>query len=169
MPSLRSLIACLLAMLAVVGHSTAQGGVCATCSAIPSLGAPVNDACTLVVVAFQRHDSGTCTLNPAPSCVPHVNCLFSFTVSVTDRGCGVLYWSRHCTQLVDSWGNPVGLESCGGPTWFPNPTVVTNYPVSCGKRESIKFERIAAGNSQVIAQPSGSCTACPAQSDNGGD
>ena len=145
------------------GLPAAAQGPCATCTAQFGSGNPINDACTQLIVEFQRSDAGDCRLNPGPKCVPNVNCLFSLTVEVIDHGCGAIYWNRHCTQLVNALGQPVGSEVCGGISIFPNPVIIQDYPISCGKSESFKFERSLNGFTQVIGQAKGICVACPSQ------
>ena len=137
--------------------------ICGTCQHQQDNGNPVNDICTTVIVTWQRADSGDCTLNPAPKCLPHVNCLFSLTVTVVDHGCGALYWSKFCTRAVDAAGVPFGAEVCGAPSPFPNPNVISDYAVACGHQDSLKYERTLNGVLQVVAHPKATCTACFSQ------
>lgn len=155
----KTLIAAILSML-VAGSALSAQVTCSLCGPI-TMGGDFNDLCTTVVVTYQQFDGGDCVWNPQPKCIAHVNCVFSMTVTITDKGCGALYWNRYCTQLVDAWGNPVGGEACAAPTPFPNPLIVSGYPIPCGQRATFKFERtIAPGPTVAISQPGGTCTAC---------
>ena len=160
----RSLAFVALLVIAVLGIGSVASAqaVCATCAPLKDSGNPVNDLCTQVLVTWQRNDPGDCTFNPNPKCLPHVNCLFSMTVVVVDHGCGALYWSKFCTRSVDVAGLPIGGELCGDPSPFANPTIVADWPVPCGRQDSLKYERVLNGVTQVIAHTKATCTACPA-------
>ena len=155
---LRKAFACLV----LVGN-LAFAQVCAVCNPVVDDGSPVNDACTTVIVTWGGSLSGECKLNPPPKCVARANCLFSVTIQIVDHGCGVLYSQSYCTQHVDAAGHPVGSPACAAESFlFANPSSVTDYPVVCGKQDSWVFRRYYGNQPvQIIAAPSGTCSACP--------
>ena len=138
---------------------------CASCQQVPESHAVVDDICTTVLVTWLGSAPGSCKFNPAPKCVANENCRFSIRVEIFDHGCGFLYGQTYCTQHVDTNGTPIGLAACTVESfYFPNPSIVMNYPVACGKKDSWIFRRHFAGLApQIIASPSGTCKACPAQ------
>jgi hypothetical protein len=160
-------LAVLALVLACLAPDRVAAQVCATCAASWSTGqAP--DMCTTVVVTFTRHDHGDCTLNPEPKCLPRAVCLFSATVTITDLGCGgAVYWSRYCTGAVNSQGQPIGSPICGGIGPFTSPVTLSDFPVACGRSDWLVFERWLNGVTSVIAQPTGSCSACASQAQEG--
>jgi hypothetical protein len=139
---------------------------CAVCSNLEDCGNPINDVCTTVIVEFPNSGPGSCKFNPAPKCVPSGSCLFSVTVTIIDHGCGFLYSQKYCTGFVDVIGAPVPGDLACTPEsfYFPNPCVVTDHPISCGRHEGWVFKRyFGQQQPEVIASPKGTCTACPGQ------
>jgi hypothetical protein len=142
--------------------------VCATCEDL-EIKEQVTHPCTTSVVNVTRSDPGDCTLNPAPNCVPHVNCLFSATVTIRDLNCGNPYSSQFCAGLVNQFGVPVGVPICGSnvpmspqPTPTSDPITITDWPIACGQKHELKFFRHEAGGALVpVAAVGGTCKACP--------
>ena len=151
------------ALFALVG--SLPGQQCSTCQQVTDSGGPVNDACTTLIVTWLGSSPGSCKFNPAPKCIANENCLFSLRVEIVDNGCGFYYGQTYCTQHVDTNGMPVGGEACTAESlYFPNPSVVSDYPVVCGRVDTWVFRRHHATQPpEGIGSPSGTCKACPSQ------
>lgn len=122
--------------------------ICGGCSAFP-VGAPgvTADACVSWIINWTRADTGNCTLNPAPKCLPSRNCLFSVSIGVLDA-CGGTFASQFCTDFVDAAGTPQHAELCGGlQPLNPNtgPIDISDLPIACGTMYLLKLFRMVGG------------------------
>lgn len=156
---MKSILALCCSFLGILSPAVAQA--CAICTNHPDLGSGVDDACTKVLVSFQRHDNGDCKNNP--TCLPSKVCLFSLTVTFTYKQCnGVSYCERFCTSPAGANGAPIpGTEACGACVAYPNPFVITDHAVACGRYDCLSFERTNAdGTVTVVCKPGAGCSTC---------
>jgi hypothetical protein len=160
-------------LLAVVSPLAAQ--TCSTCTNLPDLGSPIDDACTQVIVSFGPSEPGDCTFrsNNPPLCLPDSVCLFTMTITVTTKsGCANPpdYTAEFCTEPVDNQGHSNGGTACAAPTaMLPGiPSSIPNWPVACGRKDFLRLRRKPAND--IIASPGGACAACqPIPEPTGGD
>ena len=143
-----------------------SGQTCSDCKNYPDLGAPVDDACTRVVVSFGTNLNGDCSrrsLNPA-LCLPDSVCLFTVTIEAQSKpGCpySPSYTAEFCTEPVDQNGRSLGSGTAcatATPMAAGTPSTISNWAVPCGRKDFLRLHR-QPGN-ELIGSPGGACAAC---------